>query len=206
MKRHISGLIALVWLLSPHGAATASLTATIVDGVGDPNSLVLTGGATFNVTIALNTTEPLTALQMKLTENILQGNSPSGLFTLNSVSFINPPWSLDGGLQLDPSPQALNAGNSYTTDDIGDLPEDWATGTGEFDFATLSITLSSPTLGATYYLNLTDIVYGDENFADQFGTAGVNYEVQVVPAPGAMILGIIGLSMVAWVRRLRAAG
>ncbi len=214
MKTKTAQLTVLALALAVQQVATAGLTATIVDSVGgSPNSITVGGTYTWDIAIKLNTTDAMMGLQLRLKE-ITQGDSPSGNFQLNSVTFGNPNWdpsppayrwSTDAGNQVVPGslPQTL-AGPNYTSDLIGDLSADEnnGTGTGEFYFATLNITLNNPVVGADYYLNLADIVYGDTNFDDYAGVAGTNYHVQVIPAPGAFVLGMIGLGMLGWVRRV----
>jgi hypothetical protein len=195
-----------VWvaaLLLAHQAATAGLTATIVDTVGDPDSMVLYGAGSFDVSIQVSTTTSLCALQLKLEETTSPG---SDYFTLNSVAFSTPTlgvWSADSDYQFDPSPQTLNLSNSYTSGLIADLADDVdnGTGTGTFHFATLNITYGGPAAAGDYYLNLTEIVYGDMNYDEYAGGAGTAYQVQVVPEPGTAVLGLIGLSIVARARR-----
>ena len=201
MKRALVSLSVFVLLAGMQGTSSAGLTATIVNSADSSSLVALNGAGSFDVTVQLHANEPVTALQMRLQE-ITQGNSPSGAFTLNSVTFATPIWSANGsGMEFNPAPQSLTAANSYGTDPIGDLPTDENTGTAtDFDFATLNITLSNSAQG-DYYLNLVDIVYGDSDFNDQVGTAGDALHVQVVPAPGAVVLGMIGLGMVGWARR-----
>ena len=196
-----------VWvaaLLLAHQTATADLIATIVDTVGDPDNIVLYKTGSFDVDIQVSTTLSLCALQLKLEETTSPG---SEYFTLNTVAFSTPSsgvWSADSDYQFDPSPQALNVSNSYTSDLIADLAEDVdnGTGTGTFHFATLNITYSGPAAAGDYYLNLTELVYGDMNYDEYTGSAGMAYQVHVVPEPGTAVLGLVGLSIVARARRL----
>jgi len=212
MKRFTIGMVALGVALLAVSTAHASLTATIVNPLcNNSSSLLLASTASsFNVTIQLQTDEPLTALLLKL-QDVTSGEHPSSYFTINSVTFAFPAeeeyqWHQPTGpedplVELPSLPQELNAGNSYTSGAIGDVPEAIQTGIGTFDFATLNISLSNPVIGQEFYLNLADIAYGDSDGFEQAGSAGANFHVTVVPAPGATVLGMIGLGMVAWVRR-----
>lgn len=225
MKTKTAQLTVLALALAVQQVATAGLTATIVDSVvgpgKDPNSITVYGTQNWDIAIKLNATTgvAMMGLQLRLQE-ITLGDSPSGKFQLNSVTFGNPSWdppppayqwpdyqwSSDSEYHwVVPSlPQELNLGRNYTSDVIGNLSADEVNGTdpGEFYFATLNITLSDPEIGADYYLNLFEIVYGDTNFDDKAGAAPTPYHVQVIPAPGAFVLGMIGLGMLGWVRRV----
>ncbi len=211
MKRFTIGSVVLGMALLAASTASASLTATIINPLDNSSSILLPfDSSTFNVTIQLQTDEPLTALLLKL-QDITAEPHPSSYFTINSVTFAFPEdeeyqWHQPTGpgdplVDLPSLPQELNAGNSYTSGAIGDVPEALQTGIGTFNFATLNITLSNPVVGQEFYLNLADIAYGDADGFEQVGSAGTSFHVTVVPAPGATVLGMIGLGMVAWVRR-----
>jgi hypothetical protein len=197
-----------VWvavLLLAYQTATADVIATVVDAAGDPNSIALYGAGSFDVSIQVSTDTSLSALQLKLEETTSPG---SDYFALNSVSFDASKWDIpvnpdDPDYRFDPSPQALNVSNGYTSELIADVAGDVdnGTGTGIFQFATLNITYSGPAEAGDYYLNLTEILYGDMNRDEYAGSAGTAYHVQVVPEPGTAVLGLIGFSIVAWARR-----
>jgi len=175
----------------------ASVTATITDAYGDPNSVSVLPGSFFTVVVELDTTESLVSGQL-----MIQADAPD-VFTLESVSFDNVVWSNDPADVLDPTPQTLNAGNSNTSGDIGTLAVDLVngTGTGVIDFATIQVSVDENTLPATYTLDVVDSIFGNTDFEDIIGSSGVSYEVYVIPAPGAVVLGLIGLGVVGWLKK-----
>ncbi|NLX12039.1 MAG: hypothetical protein GXY44_00085 [Phycisphaerales bacterium] len=181
-------------------AARGFPTLTIVDTVGDPNSVTVDRWESFNVLVHIDTDVSMVALQLRLQEITAV---PSGSFRLNSVSFSTPPWSNDPGSQVVPALPDLMDGPDYKSGYILDLATDLVngTGTGEFYFATINLTYAGALMGE-YRLNLSDILYGDTNF-DDFTDAltGQDYIVTVIPAPGAAVLGMIGLGCVGWVKK-----
>lgn len=73
-----------------------------------------------------------------------------------------------------------------------------------FTLLTLDIEIStSAQRGKGVRLNVTDLIFGDTWFNDVGATPGQDYVIAILPAPGAVVLGGIGLSMVGWLQRKR---
>jgi len=204
--RWIVPLLTLGLSLGTVDAAWGYPTLMIMDMLGDPHSTTVQAGSPFEVLVQIDTTVSIMGLQLRVRETTA---APSGSFELNSVSFSTLPWSNDSNDQIVPALPGLMDGPGYESDYIAHLADDLdnGTGTGKFLFATLNLTYAGAFMGE-YRLNLSDILYGGTNF-DDFTDAqtGQDYTITVIPAPGAAVLGMIGLGCVGWVKkRLREPG
>lgn len=205
--RRCWGIVFLVVSLA--SVAAANPVVTILGRTGsDPYSsgtLVLDPGDTFDIMIQISTDVALSAAQMYITDS-----SSLGYLTLNSVSWNTAVW--DVGTTIEPAtPYDMDSGNNYRAD-LGAMANGFDTGTGTFTFAELNLTLSEYAMsGQTMYLHATGLVFADTNFDSVGAQTGGPFVIQssgqqVVPAPGAAMLGFIGLNMVGWIRRPRRGG
>ncbi len=198
MKRSLLYAVVLGVLTLPGRTALADLSARITDEFG-LDSIAVMPGSFFDVIIELDTTESLVSGQV-----MIQASAPD-IFTLESVSFDGVIWSDDAGDVLDPTPQALNAANANTSDDVGTFAVDLVSGTGIgiMDFVTIGVSIGAGApLLETFTLNIVEPIFGNTNFEEVANvTVGSAYQVNVIPAPGAVVLGMIGLGLIGRLKR-----
>lgn len=127
--------------------------------------------------------------------------SMRGTATINSITWNDAIWDPNSEWPSYPGNETLNAGNSYTSSEMHVDAYNFNSGTGTFRFLTLDITWAGQT-GQALVLSLTDITVGDINFDNTPATAE-NFVISVVPAPGAAVLGGIGLCMAGWLQKRR---
>ncbi len=201
----LAGASALI--VSPGTTRGATVTATLMDNLGDPHSVTLTAGSFFDIFVQLDTNVDLVSGQFRLIETTAP---PSGVFTLQSVSSL-PSWEPP---DLDPTasgtvvvPIPAGSGGSPvevgTTADFAHLGAGQGLGSGPMLSLHLGVSaLASP---GVYTLNLTDPIFGDVNFQpiDANSIAmGPDYQVTiVVPDPASGILLIMGIVVLARGRR-----
>lgn len=197
MRRFL--LCAFVLATGAAGTARADLvTATLVDAVGNTHQVIARPGASFSVSVELSTDVSLVSGQLKVRE--VTSPSAQGYLTLTGVTFADPPWDSAEALSFT-SPDPLDA-PGYISQEVGTFADDVVagTGTGTFNFVTFDFSVSPTAMSGTYKLNLVDMIFGDANYNEAPAVAGADYEV-VVPAPGALALGVVGLGLVGWMRR-----
>lgn len=191
----IVALIAIVFCGDPTAARADLVSAELRDSVGDVTSTSVVAGSFFDVFVELTITgSPLTAGQFQIGSY----DAVDGLFTVNSVTF-GPGWSNDPNFTLNPAPQTLGAANSYRTSDIGSIAEDLVIGVGPGTrvMATLQIGVSNAAVLGDYRLFVGSLNFGNLAFDPvQTESSEGGYRVSVIPAPGAALLGVIGLVLV----------
>lgn len=200
MKRaRISLLAVAIALAAPGTVAWAALTAAIVNPADNSTSIQALAGSILTVKVRLTgPSNNLVSGQFKVQET-----SGSGFFTLNSATFAgtaSPPtgWYAE----FDPTPVALVAGNAYTSGEFGATAYDLDNGVATpNDMLTIDVAIGGSATPGSYALQLTDMVFGNVNFDEELATAGSPFVIEVVPAPGAVVLGMIGLGMAGWVKR-----
>ena len=205
MKKSILSLMLAATLAMAVSNVRADVVATISDAVGDAQAITLysnvgeTATRQFTVFITLDNTaeSSLISAQMRIEEL----SQTSGL-TLISIDYDDSLWDTDTA--LDPTPDQIT-GPNWTSTPIGAFADDLGSGTGvgaSLGFVTaLTFQISSTANFGTYTINLTEFVFGDTGFGFLPGSAGPNYVVTLIPAPGAFLLGTIGLGFVGWVKR-----
>ncbi len=191
--------------------AAANPVVTILDSGHNAGPLVANPGDTFDIIIQIATDVALSAAQMYVTDT-----SNLGYLTVNSITWNTAVWDVSGATI--PTPPGGNP-PTYAINqvlnpslDIGTTASGYNSGTGTFDFATLNVTLDALTPpGQNLALQATGLVFADTGFNTIGSSTGAPFvvqtpgEAQVVPAPGAAMLGFIGLNMVGWIRRPRRA-
>lgn len=182
MTRKITQYATVGLLFGVVQTALSGVTLTIEDTGGDPHRTTVMAGSPFEVVVRVDTTLSIVGLQVRVQETTA---SPSGLFQINSVSFISPPWSDQAIDQVVPAlPDAMD-GPSYKSGYIANMAANLeeGIGIGLFAFVTLSLTYTGPATFLTGMLNLSNIIYGDLNYDEYAGSAGMDYEVQVIFPP-----------------------
>lgn len=197
------GTVVAVVLLSG-GVAWGDMTAILTD-LANGSEVWVQPGASFNVLIKIDTPESLVSGQLAIEASV------SDIFTLQSVTFDGVVWSDSVGDVL-PETWQLPDVLSPRSVDIGTLSVDAVngTGTGEMTFVLLGFSIAPSVLaGSTYTLGFAPDDnqgqggprFGNLSFGEVPVTLGSPYTVHVIPAPGAVVLGVLGLAPMARLRR-----
>lgn len=181
-----SGMVTGALILGLASYAQGKVVATIVDDDGDPHSVNVAPGQTFNVRVELSADAPtsLTAAEFKLTEL-----SSTGAFKIVSLEYDQDAWEGSQGLGLPATTQDM-AGPGFKSARLGTIAQNLHSGAAAGSVAMLAISVHPAAQDGLYSLNLSDLSVGDTAFkALEDAAAGQTYQVQVgIGAP-------IGLSL-----------
>ncbi len=193
-----------VVLLFTGGTARADLypIAEIHDAVGDPHQLTITDTTTdvpFSFDVILTLPFNTVSAQMKV-----QALDGSGIFELTSRSFdAAEGWSTSAALPFYAPDDLTGSPGGISSQDIGTLASDVMNGipAGTVRLMTVDALVKAGTPDGTYRLNLGAITIGNTLFQEIPGVPGQDYRVTVIPAPAAAPLALLGLGVIAGLRR-----
>lgn len=195
-------LAVIMVIASPTAYADLIASAEIVDTIGDPHRITIMESmvdTVFSFDVWLTTNFDAMAAEMKV-----QSLDGSGVFELTGRTFDEGegwgyfPLEFTGPDDLTRSP------DDASSQLIGCLSVADFVSPGSLRYMTVDAVVKAGTTPGIYGLNLVNINLGTYSGGlDVTGSAGQAYEVEIipVPAPGAVVLGAMGLSMVGWVRR-----
>lgn len=204
ISRRISlALTILAAALCASQAARADFTVSIRDSVGPSNHIRVNPGD--NITVYIEV-----ASNSASDPGLVSGQFFIRDFSGNSWATVTS-YSWNAGFSEDYAPDM-----SYGLHDgpftSGDGADEWGAtdltfaGIGgantTFTFLTLNLAIStSAERGQGIHLNVVDLVFGDSEFYQAATKAGFGYTVGIIPAPGAALLGAIGLMLVGRLKR-----
>ncbi|HSW44010.1 MAG TPA: PEP-CTERM sorting domain-containing protein [Phycisphaerae bacterium] len=139
--------------------------------------------------------------ELKIAGFDADGLPKAGMFQLIACTF-GPAWGDESAApefpdNLDGSPNGNSSQLIWSLSaDLAGVPA------GESLFMTVDAMVLGGTDVGIYKLNLNSILLGDTDFNEISGTAGTAFEIEIIPEPATMTLGIFGLCyLVAWSRR-----
>jgi len=176
------------------GALTLWLSDRGLDGPGSWHSTRVAPGSFFDVFVDLTDLPDigLTAGQLHIEADM------AGIFTLEAVTFRDP-WDPDAEETKIPSlPNPLDRVSGLISTITLDARPAWPD-----EFVELTFRVAPGALAGMYRLSISllDLIWGDGDYEEFVPDVGTDYEVTVIPAPSAALLGVIGLATVRVVRR-----
>ncbi len=208
LRNYRAFLLAAAWAVVPLAAlkqASAQDTAVATLTSGGLNSITIGQNGTFNLTLAVTTNFVSSGYTV-----FYQSNNGSGLFQINSRTFLDPIFNPGGGPPppFPPFPMLLNPSNMF---DLGFASNDpnATHPAGTFSLQSVNIgALNAPIGTYTIFLDNRSIItsrtgFNDVNFGGQSGPV---FTVTVVPEPATVGLLVMGgaLAVFALLRKRRA--
>jgi hypothetical protein len=195
VKRILPGIVLLLMAALGAGRAWADFSVSLsdknYDGDGLLHSTTVSPGSFFDVFVELDDLPVggLTAGQLEIEA------SQSGVFSLTGVEFDNVEWSNDPDVKTVPTlPSGLNVDSGI----LGTWAVEGITTATDFVQLTFGV---EPGWYGSFALSILSPIFGDQDFNELSPTITGGYEVMVVPVPPAVLLGSIGVGLVAWMKR-----